>query len=186
LKTPKDSPPENRKVTSNPEFTFFDAGEEDFLLLCCDGIYEGDIFERQDVINWVAKQMQTVDDIAKVCANLLDECLSRGSRDNMTAMIIQFKNGDNYQSGMEYIPGPWHSDPERDSKFQNAYTIDAQIAGFTLEQAQEKRKQIEAEITKANEMRKLTEPDAGSTPSKEIDADADKEYIENTHKLFIF
>lgn len=47
--------------------------------MCCDGIYEGDIFGRQDVIDWVAAKLKDTDDLALVCGQLLDECLTRGS-----------------------------------------------------------------------------------------------------------
>jgi len=145
LKTPKDAPGDVRKVTSNPEFTTFEVCDKDFLLLCCDGIYEADIFERQDLIDWVAKKLENTDDTAKVCADLLDECLHRGSHDNMSAMIVQFQDGIPYNSEKwEYIPGPWY-DTDKDSKFQAAYAKDALDAGYTLEQARAMRKKIEDE-----------------------------------------
>jgi len=145
LKTPKESPGELRKVTANPDFRSFEATDKDFLLLCCDGIYEAEIFERQEVIDWVANELKNTDDTAKVCADLLDECLRRGSHDNMSAMIVQFKDGRSYNSDKpEYIPGPWF-DSEKDAKFQAAYAKDALEAGYTLEQARAMRKKIEEE-----------------------------------------
>jgi len=145
LKTPKEAPGEERKVTSLPDFTSFEASENDFIILCCDGIFEGDIFDRQDLIDWIAKKLENTDDTAKVCADLLDECLSRGSHDNMSAMIVQFKNGVSYVSEkLEYLPGPWY-DSEKDAKFQAAYAKDALSAGYTVEQARAMRKKIEEE-----------------------------------------
>jgi len=145
LKTPKDAPGEQRKVTSFPDFTSFDATENDFMVLCCDGIFEGEIFERQDLIDWIAKKLESTDDIAKICADLLEECLNRGSHDNMSAMIVQFKNGTEYASDkLEYIPGPWY-ESEKDAKFQAAYAKDAVSAGYTVEQARAIRKKIEEE-----------------------------------------
>jgi len=150
LKTPRDAPGQDRKVTSNPDFTTFEATGKDFLLLCCDGIYEADIFDRQDVIDWVAKKLETTTDLAQVCADLLDECLSRGSHDNMSAMIVEFKNGEAYATDKpQYIPGPWYSG-ERDAKFQSAYAADALAAGYTLEQAHEMRKKIEEATASMN------------------------------------
>jgi len=145
-----DWPRENRKVTSNPEFIVESGSGEDFLFMACDGIYEGDIFTRDSVIAWLAERLaETPDDPALVCAKLLDECLARGSRDNMSAMIIQFKDGTEYQQD-EYIPGPWFNE-ENDHKFQEAYIADAKAAGFDLEGAlklfkenEEKKKQAEA------------------------------------------
>jgi len=146
LKTPVDFPGENKKVTSNPDFiTITDGTENDFLFMACDGIYEADIFGRQDVIDWIAAKLQTCDDPALVCAALLDECLDRGSHDNMSAMIIQFKNGTDYCREVEYLPGPWH-DGDQDKKFQTAYTNDAIFSGFTLESALALRKANEEKL----------------------------------------
>jgi len=143
LKTPLSAPGESRKVCANPDFTTFTCGSNDFLLMCCDGIYEGDIFDRQAVIDWVAKKMEQSDDIAIVCGQLLTECLTRGSHDNMSAMIIQFKNGTSYaKEKWEYVPGPWFEGDET-SKFQSAYSNDALSAGYTVEQARAMRKIIE-------------------------------------------
>jgi len=111
--------------------------------MACDGIYEADVFGRQDVITWIANKMETTQDLAVICAALLDECLERGSHDNMSAMIIQFKDGTDYAAEKEYVPGPWF-DGEQDKKFQTAYTADALAAGYTLEKALALRKSNEA------------------------------------------
>jgi len=143
-------PPEKRKVTSNPEIITKEATKDDFLFLACDGIYEGDVFTREDVIKYIAEHLQKTDDLALICAAVLDECLRRGSRDNMTAMIVQLKDGIQYNAkDPEYIPGVYFSS-ENDQKFQEAYAKDAQLAGFTLEQALQKRAQIEEEEKKKN------------------------------------
>jgi len=135
LKTPVDFPGEKRKVTSNPDIIEQKGTNEDFLLMACDGIFEGDIFSRQDLIDWVAKKMENSTDLAQICADLLDECLERGSHDNMSAMIIQFKDGSDYARDVEYVPGPYYQDSENDKKFQNAYAADADAAGYTVEKA---------------------------------------------------
>jgi len=132
--------PEKRKVTSKPEIIINNATKDDFLFLACDGIYEGDIFTRESVIKYISDQLKHNDDLAVISASVLDECLRRGSRDNMSAMIIQFIDGTEYSKPTEYIPGPFE---QNDSRFQEAYTKDALAAGYTLEQALQKRTQIE-------------------------------------------
>lgn len=154
LKVPMspDFPRENRKVTSNPDFIVEKASSGDFLLMACDGIYEGDIFSRETVIQWVAEKMDEIQDPAIVCAKLLDECLTRGSRDNMSAMIILFEDGTSYQRDNEYIPGPWYNG-ENDHKFQEAYTQDARAAGYDLQEALKLYRQLKEKEAqnKANE-----------------------------------
>jgi len=139
--------PEKRKVTSKPDIISNEATKEDFLFLACDGIYEGDVFSRESVIKFISDQLSQTDDIAVICAAVLDECLKRGSRDNMSAMLIQFVDGSSYGKDTEYLPGPYFSG-ENDSKFQEAYTKDAQAAGFTIEQALQKRASFEEEEKK--------------------------------------
>jgi len=138
-------PPEKRKVTSKPEIISNEASGQDYLFLACDGIYEGDVFTRELVIKYISEQLKQTDDIAVVCASVLDECLKRGSRDNMSALIIQFTDGTSYaQQAPEYLPGPYFTE-ENDGKFQEAYAKDAQAAGFTLDQALQKRTKMEEE-----------------------------------------
>jgi len=135
LKTPSEYPGEKRKVTSYPEFTSHNCGKNDFLFLSCDGIFEGNIFERQDLVDWIGEKLKESEDIAVVCADVLDECLRRGSRDNMSAMIVQFVDGTTYsKEKWEYVPGPFH-EGNGTSSFQEAYQKDAEAAGYDLEQA---------------------------------------------------
>jgi len=143
-------PPEKRKVTSKPEIITHDSTKDDFLFLACDGIYEGDVFTRDLVIKYIGDQLKQTDDIAMICASVLDECLKRGSRDNMSAMIVQFIDGSSYGQQTDFIPGPYFNE-ENDGKFQEAYAKDCQAAGYTLDQAIEKRSKLEeAEKTKHN------------------------------------
>mmetsp|Transcript_69268 Transcript_69268/g.129343 ORF Transcript_69268/g.129343 Transcript_69268/m.129343 type:complete len:420 (+) Transcript_69268:99-1358(+) len=62
-------------------------------LLACDGIW--DVMSTKEAANFVRGRL--VDDSAKdlgdIAAELLKECLSKGSRDNMTAMLIHFQDG---------------------------------------------------------------------------------------------
>jgi len=148
-------PPEKRKVTSNPEIISTEATKDDFLFLACDGIYEGDVFNRDDVIKYIAEHLQKTDDLATICAAVLDECLKRGSRDNMTAMIVQFLDGTQiHAKDPEYIPGIYYNS-DNDQKFQEAYAKDAQLAGFSLDQALQKRAQIEEEEKRKNLQKSL-------------------------------
>lgn len=135
LKSPVTSAMENRKVTSNPDFFEEEATKDDFLFLACDGIYEGDVFTRESVIKFVTEKLSETDDIANICVAVLDECLKRGSRDNMSAMIVQFVDGTSYdRQDKEYQPGPYSAD-ETDTKFKDAYCRDAHEAGYTLDEA---------------------------------------------------
>jgi len=139
-------PPEKRKVTAKPDIIINEASTDDYLFLACDGIYEGDVFTRDLVIKYISDQLKQTDDLAVISAAVLDECLKRGSRDNMSAMIIQFTDGTSYaRATTEYIPGPYFTE-ENDGKFQEAYAKDAQAAGYSLEQALEMRSKLDNEV----------------------------------------
>lgn len=57
-----------------------------------------------------------------------------GSKDNMTAMIVQLQDGTAYnKEGHEFVPGPYYAGKDG-KKFQEAYKADAEAAGFTLEE----------------------------------------------------
>lgn len=61
--------------------------EDDLLILCCDGIW--DVFSNEDCVDHVRKTgASTGGNLAVAAEKLLDECLERGSRDNMTACLI--------------------------------------------------------------------------------------------------
>jgi protein phosphatase len=130
-KIPLHCEPEKKQVTCIPDFKSEIVDENSFLLITCDGIYENNIFNTESIVQWINEKLRTTDDIAQISASLMDECLRRGSKDNMSAMIIQFKNGSDYCRDDEYIPGPYH---DRES-FQKSYTYFAQLAGYTMQQS---------------------------------------------------
>lgn len=133
-KVPSEFEHDKKEVICCPEYKSSIAVANDFLLIGCDGIYEGDIFTFESAIKWVSEKLKETDDLAKITAELLDECLSRGSRDNMSAMIIQLKDGSSYEQPDEYIPGPYYEGP-RHSEFQKAYKQFCENHGVSLEQS---------------------------------------------------
>ena len=94
---------------------------EDFVLIFCDGVYEGD-FTNEQIAQFTAKQLEHTSDLAAVCASVCDEALHRGSRDNISCMLIKCHSGIPLVTGHqldELLPGTF-SNP--DSKaFVSAY-----------------------------------------------------------------
>jgi protein phosphatase 2C family protein 2/3 len=166
----------HHKVIALPTFVEYWATKNDFLILSCDGIYEATTiplaFTRQGLVNWIGKRLDATDDPGIVCGLLLNECLTRGSQDNMSVIIIQFKNGQDYHSdGFKFIPGPlFQAYQSKDSlsakpigatqfsplttkrklteseiqRYHTAYSEDSLSSGHTIEDATEKRKQLHA------------------------------------------
>jgi len=145
-KIPKDFPPERQQVSCIPDYESVTVQTNDFIFIACDGIYEGDIFSVDSVIKWITDKLNQTDDLAKITADLLEECVMRGSRDNMSAMIIQLKDGTDYNRENEYIPGPYHEGP-RHQEFQDAYKLFAEHCGYSLEESRQKFSQLHPETT---------------------------------------
>jgi len=127
-----------------PDIRVTTVTSDDILLLTCDGIYEKDlVFNLDTVSKFIIDDLRTTDDLALTCARLLDACLERKSYDNMTAILIQFKDGSDYhQEEMDFRPGPYH-EGARHADFRRAYILDAKLAGYTVKQARIKYEMTE-------------------------------------------
>ena len=61
---------------------------DEFMLLACDGVF--DVMKNEDVIEYVSYRLGLTDDLEKVCCDLIDKCLNKNSRDNMSAIFVTF------------------------------------------------------------------------------------------------
>jgi len=86
-------PPELQQVIAMPDVATFTAEEGDILILCCDGIFEA--MTNAKLVKFVMAALKDNNDLAVILNDLLVKCVQI-SRDNMTAMIVQFINGENY------------------------------------------------------------------------------------------
>lgn len=80
--------------------------EDEFLVLACDGIW--DVMSNEDLCQFVQHQLTITDDLAKVSASVVDYCLFKGSRDNMSIVLIAFPAA----------PKPIPEVVEREQKFE--------------------------------------------------------------------
>eukprot|EP00397_Hematodinium_sp_SG-2012_P034536 GEMP01037049.1.p1 GENE.GEMP01037049.1~~GEMP01037049.1.p1 ORF type:complete len:402 (+),score=84.68 GEMP01037049.1:113-1318(+) len=75
-----------QKISCVPEVTSgLQCKDGDFVLLCCDGIY--DVMSNEECVNFVLAHDHS--DLGVLVANLLKLVLEKGSRDNCSAMICQ-------------------------------------------------------------------------------------------------
>ncbi|VDN17661.1 unnamed protein product [Gongylonema pulchrum] len=65
-----------------------DQNVDEFLLLACDGVY--DVMENAEICNFVQSRLRVTSDLSTVANQVLDACLSKGSRDNMTVILVCF------------------------------------------------------------------------------------------------
>lgn len=90
FKRNNDLKPHQQLVTSEPcvRVQRRDPADE-FLVLCCDGIY--DVMSNDQLRKFIRGKLKTgVKNPMEISEMLLDECLAKGSRDNMSAIVVLF------------------------------------------------------------------------------------------------
>ncbi|KAJ9123189.1 hypothetical protein QFC22_001382 [Naganishia vaughanmartiniae] len=99
---------EHQIVTADPEIiTHKCDGEEEFLVLACDGIW--DCLTSQQVIDFVRRAIANGDALPKICEDLMLKCLAPDSElggigcDNMTVVIVALLNGRTVEEWQEWV-----------------------------------------------------------------------------------
>ncbi|KAL1494323.1 hypothetical protein ABEB36_009938 [Hypothenemus hampei] len=84
--------PDVKKLTINPR-------EDEFMVLACDGIWNS--LTSQEVVDFVRPKLEeNLDKISPICEQMFEHCLAPDTMgdgtgcDNMTAIIVKFKNGE--------------------------------------------------------------------------------------------
>eukprot|EP00397_Hematodinium_sp_SG-2012_P012934 GEMP01013119.1.p1 GENE.GEMP01013119.1~~GEMP01013119.1.p1 ORF type:complete len:409 (+),score=114.53 GEMP01013119.1:144-1370(+) len=104
---------EAQKISCVPEVTTgIQCKDGDFVLLCCDGIF--DVMSNEDCVNFVLQHDRS--DLGMLVSDLLQLVLEKGSRDNCSAMICQVgektvkahAEDDATQSSTTLHPSKWH------------------------------------------------------------------------------
>lgn len=78
-----------QKVSSDPEIIVYprDDKNDEFLVLGCDGIW--DVLDNKECVKLVKDlYKEHPNDVGKVCEEILDVCLKKDSRDNMTVTVL--------------------------------------------------------------------------------------------------
>jgi len=79
-------PPEAQQVSPEPEFQVHERTAQDqYLIICCDGIW--DVMSNDEVNHYYLQREGA--DLKQTCCDLLDTCLEKKSRDNMTALGVR-------------------------------------------------------------------------------------------------
>lgn len=82
--------PVDQLVSPEPEVSVVNRNgqQDEFLLLACDGVW--DVMSNQEVADFVRSRLLLHEDMVPVCNELLDTCLAKGSRDNMSVILVAF------------------------------------------------------------------------------------------------
>lgn len=95
-----DLPADAQKITAAADMTIIERADSDeFLLLCCDGIW--DVMSNEQAVEFVTEQLKGGFKAPEICERLLDHCLLKNSKDNMSALLILFPNAPKAVPGYE-------------------------------------------------------------------------------------
>jgi protein phosphatase 1B len=85
-------------VSPEPEIFVEERNQnmDEFLVLACDGIW--DVMTNEELCDFIRDRMQITDDLEAICNCVVDTCLSKGSRDNMSVVIVAFKGAPSVSS----------------------------------------------------------------------------------------
>lgn len=87
-----DLPAEKQMVSPEPDILVIDRNEKDnYLIFACDGIWDA-ITEPQECVNIVSDLLESSVSVEVALADLFELCLQRNSKDNMTMVLVLFKN----------------------------------------------------------------------------------------------
>ncbi|KAL0983844.1 hypothetical protein UPYG_G00133490 [Umbra pygmaea] len=78
-------------VSPEPEvFEIPRSPQDEFVVLACDGIW--DVMSNEELCEFVKSRLEVSHDLETVCNQVLDTCLHKGSRDNMSVVLVCLPN----------------------------------------------------------------------------------------------
>eukprot|EP00744_Colponema_vietnamica_P004381 GILI01006555.1.p1 GENE.GILI01006555.1~~GILI01006555.1.p1 ORF type:complete len:389 (+),score=69.33 GILI01006555.1:250-1416(+) len=141
FKRSENKDPRKQKVIAVPDITVVEAQKGDILVLACDGVFESN-FSNPEVAQFVTENMPAVKpdgtcgDVAVTCARVCDQAIKRGSKDNISCMVVHFADGTNHANNYgdtSFVPGPPF--PKNHEASKTAYSKMAYLAHSNLPDA---------------------------------------------------
>lgn len=80
--------PTEQLVSPEPEVSIIERDREgdQFLVLACDGIW--DVMSNEELADFIHSRLRLSNDLTHVCNQVIDTCLYKGSRDNMSIILM--------------------------------------------------------------------------------------------------
>lgn len=132
------------QVIADPDIYSVTANMDDLLLIVCDGLVEK-LTQEQVSVFARDQYRQNPTDPAQICTLLLDYSLRSGSKDNMSAMLIAFRDGTDNAPASEFRAGPFTQAAD-DRKFVECYMADGRRAGIEPDELVRRARQVEKEM----------------------------------------
>lgn len=130
----------NQKVIAVPDVTRHNLIANDILIICCDGVFEGNLTNEQ-VAQFVYQQQPfPAGDLGVAAARVCDQAVRSGSKDNISCMIVQLCEGIEalkLHSETTCCPGPPYTRTHDPSRQQ--YAKMAERGHMTLASALQRR-----------------------------------------------
>ncbi|CAI5453039.1 unnamed protein product [Caenorhabditis angaria] len=98
---------EKQLVSAEPDVYVRERNHEsdEFLILACDGIF--DVIDNHELAQFVRGRLNVHTNLEQVCDDVLDECLTKGSRDNMTMIVVLFPSAPSIDPVRQAIETQW-------------------------------------------------------------------------------
>lgn len=131
-----------QKVVAVPDYAIQTICTGDYLVLACDGIF--DVMTNKQVMEFVHRRVlravknDVLVDPVETMSGLVDACLSRGSKDNITAMMVVLGDGRGYGPATEFLPTSIPSNAS--DQFKECYSRNCEQHGVSVEEAQKNAK----------------------------------------------
>eukprot|EP00397_Hematodinium_sp_SG-2012_P018797 GEMP01019274.1.p1 GENE.GEMP01019274.1~~GEMP01019274.1.p1 ORF type:complete len:402 (+),score=49.94 GEMP01019274.1:92-1297(+) len=116
---------EDHKISCVPDVIRTTAKDGDFVLLCCDGIF--DVMSNEECVSFVLNHNTA--DLGLLCSKLLKLVLDKGSRDNCSAMICHLSSSENHIED-DAIQGSTTLDRAKWQGFHSGYMTSMLIPGI--------------------------------------------------------
>ncbi|KAI1719710.1 protein phosphatase 2C domain-containing protein [Ditylenchus destructor] len=101
--------PRDQLVSPEPEVYVIKRNkeEDEFMVLACDGIY--DVLENEELYKIICSRLSAKKDLKEATNQVLDVCLSKGSRDNMTMVLVIFESAPKFDEEAEKKEIEWEN-----------------------------------------------------------------------------
>jgi hypothetical protein len=126
----KELPPEQQRVIALPDVSLVHLQTDEFLFICCDGIFES--FSNEQTIEYLRNRLKENPDQAAILSDMLTAILKGGSKDNMSAMLIQLADGTDYNNQKDdFLIGTYY--PAGNDSYQMGFKEDCEKHGLKWE-----------------------------------------------------
>jgi serine/threonine protein phosphatase PrpC len=137
--------PDQWAVTVDPELKEFECDEDNFIVLVCDGVSEGD-FSNSEVIQLIASELKATKDLGAAARAVCHKAVKQNSKDNISCMVVTLDGEKESEKQVEFRSGS--IDKLNDKAYCTAYEAMAKRAKLTLAESVENRHDMLASMLK--------------------------------------